>query len=112
MSLNINEWHSLPLAGYPCIFIATLKCISNYSTWYLNFDCNHNVNDKNCLTLKSTILDIFNLLEKIQGVPKKERLRILNRFDSCCLKEHLHGSKLGKNMWNAFSMAWQYLILM
>ena len=29
---------------------------------------------------------------------KKVGLRILNRFDSYCLKEHLDGSKLGKNM--------------
>ena len=34
----------------------------------------------------------------VQGVPKKVGLRILNRFDSYCLKDHLDGSKLGKNM--------------
>ena len=34
----------------------------------------------------------------IQGVPKKGVLRILNRFYSYCLQEHLDGSKLGKNM--------------
>ena len=44
---------------------------------------------------------------KIKGIyrvsPKKEGLRILNRFDSYCLKDYLDGSKLGKNMWNAFN---------
>ena len=39
---------------------------------------------------------------------KKGGLRILNRFDSYCLKEHSDGSKLGKNN---FNMAWQYLIM-
>ena len=48
-----------------------------------------------------------------KGCPKKkEGLRILNTFDSYYSKKHLDGSKLGKNMWNAFNMSWQYLILM
>ena len=54
---------------------------------------------------------LLNICINPTGCPKKVGLRILNRFDSYCLKEHLDGSKLGKK-WIAFNMAWQYLILM
>ena len=62
---------------------------------------------------KAVILMLLSSLSYILRVSqKKGGLRFLNRFDSYCLKEHLDGSKLGKNMWNAFNMAWQYFILM
>ena len=54
--------------------------------------------------LKTFLKIQYWFLWNIQGVPKKVGLRILNRFDSYSLKEHLDGSKLGKNMWNAFAI--------
>ena len=51
-----------------------------------------------CIFLIPKKVFIILPIETTGCFPKKGGLRILNRFDSYCLKEHLDGSKLGKNM--------------
>ena len=45
-------------------------------------------------------------------VSQKNGFKNLIRYDYYCYKEHFYGSKLGRNMINAFDITWQLLILM